>query len=73
MRVPSLAKIPRAIVRGAYKAQMAIHNAYANVRLKYLKTHEQIFAALQHIIDNVQLYNLDHWYEKRIRNGIKCT
>ena len=65
LRVPLLAKIPRAIVRGAYKAQMAIHNAYANVRLKYLTSKEQIFAALQHITDNVQLYNLDHWYEKK--------
>lgn len=65
LRVPLLGKIPRAIVRGAYKAQMAIHNAYANVRLRYLKTEGQIFAALQHITDNVQLYNLDRWFERK--------
>jgi hypothetical protein len=65
LKVPMLDKIPRAIVRGAYKAQMAIHNAYANVRLKMLKTYDQVNAALQHITDNVQLYNLDDWYQRK--------
>jgi hypothetical protein len=65
LKVPLLEKIPRAIVRGAYKAQMAIHNAYKNILLGYHKTKESIDAALLHISDNLQLYNLDHWYEKK--------
>lgn len=65
LKVPILEKIPRAIVRGAYKAQLAIHNAYANVRLGFHRTFESLNAALHHITDNVQLYNLDEWYERK--------
>jgi hypothetical protein len=65
LRIPLLHKIPRAIVRGAYKAQMSIHNAYANIRLGLHKTFDSINAALQHITDNVHLYNLDRWYERK--------
>lgn len=65
IKIPLLDKIPRAIVRGAYKAKMGIHNAYANIKLGYLKKKESLEAALYYITDNVQLYNLDDWYKKK--------
>jgi len=63
LRVPLLQKIPRAIVKGAYKAQMAIHNAVMNIYRGYIEGKESINAALLHISDNIHLYNLARWYE----------
>ena len=65
LKVPLLQKIPRAIVKGAYKAQMAIHNAYANIRLSMFKTVESIGGAMQHIADNLDIYNLREWFERK--------
>lgn len=65
LKVKLLEKIPRALVSGAYKAQMSIHNAVRNIMLGYYKTNDSIDAALQHITDNVQLYLLDQWYERK--------
>jgi hypothetical protein len=65
IKVPLLEKIPRAIVRGAYKAQMAIHNAFANILLKGYDSISSINAALQHITDNVELYHLEEWYYRK--------
>lgn len=65
LKVPLLSKIPRAIVRGAYKAQMAVHNAYANILLGFHKTKDSIDAAITHISDNVELYDLQDWYVRK--------
>ena len=63
LRVPFLEKIPRAIVRGAYKAKMAIHNAFANVCTGVVKEKENMETAIQSIADNITLYNLHRWYD----------
>ena len=63
LRVPLLEKIPRAIVRGAYKAKMAIHNAFANVCTGVVKEKEKMETAIQSIADNITLYNLHRWYD----------
>lgn len=65
LRVPLLEKIPRKVVEGAYKAMMGIHNAYANILKGAYRTKEQIDQALGWIANEVQLYNLDRWYEKK--------
>jgi len=66
LRIPLLEKIPRAIVQGAYKAQLSIHNAYSHILKGYYKTEESIGAAMVHIQDNINLYNLQRWYNKKI-------
>lgn len=65
LKVTLLEKIPRAIVQGAYKARMAIHNAYANIRLGAYSTEESVKAALQHITDNAYLYHVEEWYYRK--------
>lgn len=66
LRVPLLEKIPRAVVDGAYKAQMSIHNAVKNIRTCLYRKKEQVDAAIRHIQDNVELYNLDRWFQKKL-------
>lgn len=65
LKTPLLEKIPRAIVRGAYKARLAIHGAFAAVRTGKINTEEKIHAALQHISDLTDLFNLREWYERK--------
>jgi hypothetical protein len=62
MKVPLLAKIPRAIVQGAYKAKMSIHNAYMGLMKGLYRGDEAANAAVIHIKENLQLYNLDRWF-----------
>jgi len=62
MRVPLLAKIPRAVVQGAYKAKMAIHNAYMGLMKGLYRGDEAANAAVIHIKENLQIYNLDRWF-----------
>lgn len=63
LKVPLLETIPRAIVRGAYKAKMAIHNAFANLLIGVVKDVDSMKASIQHIADNINLYNLQRWYD----------
>lgn len=65
LKVPLLEKIPRAVTAGAYKAQMSIHNGYMNVVTNKFKTEVEIKAAIQHINDNVNLYGLQRWYDRK--------
>ena len=65
LRIPLLAKIPRAVVRGAYKAKMAVHNAFKDLCTGMIKNIYSMEAAVQHIADNIELYNLHRWYERK--------
>lgn len=74
LRVPLLQKLPRALADGAYKAKMAIHNAVKDIildaqvscNLRSDKLRINVLAALQHVTDNINIYNLRRWYDKSI-------
>lgn len=72
LRIPILEKIPRAVVDGAYKAKMAIHNAVKQVIQikdninKSAKELLNVQAALQHVSDNINIYNLERWFRNKI-------
>ena len=63
--VTVLQKIPRAVVRGAYKAKMAIHNAIACTLLGYHKEDSAVHA-LNHVADLMNLFNLERWYRRKL-------
>lgn len=65
LKTPLLEKIPRAIVRGAYKAKMAIHHVIQCVCLNYYKGEVAIVHAINNMTDTINMYNLTDWYEKR--------
>ena len=65
LRVALLEKIPRAVVRGAYKARMAIHNAFSNILLKRYKGAAAIAAAWGQIHNEIELYDLNRYFEKK--------
>ena len=72
LAVPMLHKMPRAVVDGAYKAKMAIHNAVKQVIQirddvsKSAKEMLNVQAALQHVSDNIKIYNLERWFRRKI-------
>ena len=66
LKVPLLEKIPRAIVKGAYKAQMAIHNIVANINTGVIRAKASVDSALQHMTDLCDIYNLWEWRERKI-------
>ena len=70
LKINILDKIPRAVVRGAYKAKMSIHNAIMCVLLNMFDTAETVHSALLHVLDNVQLYRLDRYYQKKLPEWI---
>lgn len=65
LRIPLLARVPKAVVDGAYKAKMSVHNAVKDLFYNLHSVKESINAALQHISDNIRIYNLDRWFEKK--------
>jgi hypothetical protein len=70
LKINILDKIPRAVVRGAYKAKMSIHNAIMCVLLNMFDTAETVHSALLHILDNVQLYRLERFYQAKLPEWI---
>ena len=71
LSVTLLDKLPRAIVRGAYKAKMSIHNAIMCVLLNCYQGKEAVIDALNHVGDNIQLYNLERFYAKKLPEWIE--
>jgi len=77
LKVPLLARVPRAVIDGAYKAKMAIHNGIKDVlhnlhsvkqRIDFVNQEisYNVQAALTHVADNINRYNLRRWYEKKL-------
>ena len=63
LRIPLLEKIPRAIVRGAFKAKMAIHHVFQCVLLNYYQDKEAVMNALKNAADTVEIYKLHKWQQ----------
>lgn len=70
LKVTLLDKIPRAIVYGAYKAKMAIHNAAKNILLNFYPK-DRIIHAFNHIKNEIDLYDLQRYYLKRLPQWIE--
>lgn len=70
LRVTVLDKLPKAVVRGAYKAKMAIHNAVANICRRYINAEADVMATIHHIKLNIDLYDLGRYYLKRLPQWI---
>jgi hypothetical protein len=67
LHIPVLEKLPRARVDGAYKAKMGIHNTVRNLLLgRYAETTEH----LNHIAEEVAIYDLQRWYDDHISTWI---
>lgn len=64
LNITSLEKVPRAIVRGAYKAKMAIHNVYYLVLTQRLNG-ERIVHSFEHMLDLIREYNLERWFFRK--------
>jgi hypothetical protein len=63
--VPVFQKVQRAIVDGAYKAKMSIHNCMKNVLNGIIEHPEKVNNALNHMVDNLEIYNLKRWFLKK--------
>lgn len=70
LRITCLDKIKRTVQRGAYKAKMAIHNGIANILLQHTKG-EAINHALNHIADQIHLYDLGLYYKRKLGEWCK--
>lgn len=62
LKVKLLEKVPRKVVEGAYKAKMAIHDAFKNIMQKRYLCSDAIDSALNHIMHTINLYNLQRFY-----------
>lgn len=69
LNIMCLKKVPRAIMRGAYKAKLAIHNAVANVLLHNIQG-DDVIHAFCHIKNNLEIYDLWRYYRKRIDDWV---
>jgi hypothetical protein len=65
LAVPVFQKVQRAIVDGSYKAKMSIHNIMKNVLNGIIEHPEKVANALNHMVDNIEIYNLKRWFFKK--------
>lgn len=69
-QVKVLGKVKRALSRGVYKAKMGIHNAVQNILLRHIDDGKSVKAALTHVVDNLELYDLWRYYFKKLPDWI---
>lgn len=70
MRITALDKVKRTVQRGCYKAKLAIHNGIANILLHHTRGTEKIAAAMNHIQDQLEIYQLHRFYETKLPDWI---
>lgn len=70
LKITVLDKVKRTVQRGAYKAKLAIHNAIANILLHNTRGKEKIHAAMNHVADQLEIYDLRRFYEKKLPEWI---